>query len=181
MKVLAINGSHRKGNTETILKKILDGASSKGSKIELINLMDKNIYACKACSGCEENGTCNILDDFPRIFEKMLHADILVLGSPNYFNNVSALTKNFIDRMNAHWEDSRLKGKKVVLVMPGGQGPKSREKGMKVFEEFPRICKMQVIEKLSPQLDLPQEAQKDKQLMKKCFELGERLAEQKIP
>ena len=69
--------------------------------------------------------------------------------------------KNFIDRMNAHWEDPRLEGKKVVLVMPGGQGSESREKGMSAFEQFPKICKMQVVERISPQLDLAKEAQKN--------------------
>ncbi len=176
MKVLAVNGSHRKGNTETLLKRILDGAASKGAQIELINLMDKNVENCKACMGCEEKGTCNITDDFPKIFEKMANTDVLVLGSPNYFNNVSAVMKNFIDRMNAHWKDPRLEGKKVVLVMPGGQGKESREKGMDAFEQFPKICKMQVVERISPQLDLPKEAQKSQKLMQECFGLGKRIA-----
>jgi len=176
MKVLAINGSHRKGNTEAALKRILDGAKSGGAIIELINLREKKVETCKACMGCEEKGTCSIQDDMPRIFQKIAHADVLVLGSPNYFNNVTGLMKNFIDRMNAHWENPALKGKRVVLVMPGGQGEESREKGMKAFEEFPRICGMQVIEKIAPQLDLPQEASKDKELMEKCFGLGAKIS-----
>ncbi len=175
MKILAINGSHRKGNTEALLKKILDGAVGTGAKIELINLYDKHVETCKACIGCENNGTCNIGDEFPQIFEKMAIADIVIFGSPNYFNNVSGLMKNFIDRMNAHWEDARLEGKKVVLVMPGGQGTESREKGMRAFAEFPRICKMKIIEKLSPQLDLPKEAINDEKLMAKCLELGKKI------
>ncbi len=78
--------------------------------------------------------------------------------------------------MNAYWEDKRLHNKKVVLVMPGGQGKKSRQQGMNAFEQFPKICKMQVVERLSPQLDRSNEAQQDKALMQKCFELGEKLA-----
>lgn len=175
MFVIAINGSHRKGNTEAILKRILDGAKEKGAIIELVNLRDKKIETCKSCMGCENTGTCRIQDDFPRIFEKLARADALILGSPNYFNNVTAIMKNFIDRMNAHWQDERLKGKKTVLVMPGGQGKDSREKGMDAFRQFPEICKMKVIETLSPQLDLPTEAQKDEKLLQKCFELGEKL------
>ena len=176
MKVLAINGSHRKGNTEAILKRILDGAREKGAGIELINLREKNVETCKACMGCETNGTCNIEDDMPIIFQKILHSDVLVFGSPNYFNNVTTLMKNFIDRMNAHWENPSLKGKKAVLVMPGGQGKDSREKGMRAFEEFPKICGMEVIERISPQLDRAKEALGNKELMKKSFEDGERIA-----
>lgn len=176
MYILAINGSHRTGNTEILLKKILDGASSKGAKIELVNLKDKKIEMCKGCMGCETTGTCDISDDFPKILGKIFRAETLILGSPNYFNNVSALMKSLIDRMNAHWENSILKGKKVVLVMPGGYSQESIEKGMNAFSEFPRICKMEVIEKIMPHVDKPTEASQNKELMQKCFSLGERLA-----
>jgi multimeric flavodoxin WrbA len=176
MKILAINGSHRKGNTEAILKRVLDGARAKGAQIELINLRDQEVENCKACMACETTHSCRIQDDFPKIFQKMANADTLVLGSPNYFNNVSALMKKFIDRMNPHWEDPRLRGKKVVLVMPGGQGGKSAEAGLNAFEQFPKICQMKVIEKLAPKADRATEAQNDPELMEKCFSLGERLA-----
>ena len=176
MKVLAINGSHRKGNTEAILKEVLGGAASKGAQVELVSLREKNVENCKACSGCEDKGTCKIGDDFPHIFEKIVNADLIVLGSPNYFNNVSALTKNFIDRMNAHWEDPRLEGKKVVLVMPGGYSATSIGKGLSAFREFPKICKMKVIEEYAPLVDKPQEAEQNPAIMKECLELGKRIA-----
>ena len=176
MYIFAINGSHRKGNTEAILKKILDGAASKGAGIELVNLRDRNIENCKACMGCENTGTCRIQDDFPHIFEKMAVADVVVFGSPNYFNNVSALMKNFIDRMNADWQDPRLKGKKAVLVMPGGYSASSIEKGLRAFREFPRICKMKVVEEYAPIVDKPQEAGQNKAIMQECLELGKRIA-----
>lgn len=176
MKVLAINGSHRKGNTEAILKKILDGAASQGAHVELISLRDRNVENCKACSGCEDKGTCSIQDEFPRIFEKMVNTDILVLASPNYFNNVSALMKGFIDRMNAHWEDPRLEGKRVVLVMPGGYSASSIEKGLRAFQEFPRICKMKVIEEYAPLVDKPLEAAQNPAIMRECLDLGKRIA-----
>ena len=176
MKVLAISGSPRNGNTEAMLKRILDGAADKDASIELVRLHDTRIEECEGCAGCEETGTCRIQDEMPKLYSKTMLADVLVLGSPNYFNNVSALMKKFIDRMNAYWEDKRLHNKKVVLVMPGGQGKKSRQQGMNAFEQFPKICKMQVVERLSPQLDRSNEAQQDKALMQKCFELGEKLA-----
>jgi multimeric flavodoxin WrbA len=175
MKILAINGSHRKGNTEAILKKILDGASSKGAQVELVNLRERNVENCKACSGCEDEGTCNIGDEFPHIFEKLVNADLVVLGSPNYFNNVSALMKGFIDRMNAHWEDPRLEGKKAVLVMPGGYSASSIEKGLQAFREFPKICKMRVVEEYAPLVDKPQEAGENAAIMQECLELGKRI------
>ena len=179
MKVLAINGSPRNGNTEAMLKRVLDGAKSKGAVIELINLRDKRIEACTGCSGCEATGSCRLTDEMPHVYAKVMQADTLILGSPNYFNNVSSIMKAFIDRMNPYWEDERLKGKKVVLVMPGGQGEKSRNEGLHAFAQFPKICRMKVTEKISPQVDGPREASQDKALMQNCFELGERLVTEK--
>jgi len=176
MKILAINGSHRKGNTEAILKRVLDGAASNGAQVELVSLREKKVENCRACSGCEEKGTCRIHDEFPPIFEKLINADLVVLGSPNYFNNVSALMKNFIDRMNAHWEDPRLEGKRVVLVMPGGYSASSIEKGLRAFREFPKICKMLVVEEYAPLVDKPREAEKNPGIIKECLELGKRVA-----
>jgi len=113
----------------------------------------------KGCMGCETTNTCKIGDNFPKLFDKLLKADVLILASPNYFNNVSAMMKGFIDRMNAHWKNPAIAGKKVVLVMPGGYSKESIKRGMRAFEEFPRICKMTV----------------DKKLMQECLELGEKL------
>ncbi len=176
MKILAINGSHRKGNTEAMLKKILDGAGSKGAQIELINLREKNVENCKACMACETTGSCQTQDDFPKIFQKSVNADVLILGSPNYFNNVSALMKKFVDRMNPYWKDPRLREKKAVLVMPGGQGGNSEKEGMHAFEQFPKIAKMKVIERISQKVDRPQEAENSPKMMQKCFSLGQKLA-----
>ncbi|MBN2067071.1 MAG: flavodoxin family protein [Candidatus Diapherotrites archaeon] len=176
MKALAICGSPRKGNTEAMLKRVLDGAKSKGAGIELIRLIDKNILECDGCSGCEGTKSCRISDEMPQIYAKVMDADALVLGSPNYFNNVSSLMKKFIDRMNPYWQDKRLQGKKVALVMPGGYSKESIEKGMRAFEEFPRICKMQVVGKIGEVLENPNEARSNEKLMKQCFELGEKLA-----
>lgn len=46
MKVLALNGSPRKGwNTEILLKHALEGAASQGADTELIHLYDLNFKA----------------------------------------------------------------------------------------------------------------------------------------
>ncbi len=179
MKVLAICGSPRDGNTEAMLKSILTGAKSKGAAIELVRLRDLKIEFCDGCGSCEKTGKCRILDEMQPLYRKTLEADTLILGSPNYFNNVSAIMKNFFDRFNPYWENPRLKGKKVVLAMPGGYNRESIEKGLKVFEEFPRICKMEVVERIGSVLEGPREARKNENLMKQCFEAGQKLVVEK--
>ncbi|MBD3256495.1 MAG: hypothetical protein GF383_15475 [Candidatus Lokiarchaeota archaeon] len=99
MKVLAIIGSPRKnGNVSLLAENVLKGAHENGHDIELINLYDYNIEFCKGCWSCAKNGRCVINDDFEQIFRKVREADVIVLGSPVYWANVSAIMKNFLDR-----------------------------------------------------------------------------------
>ncbi|MBU1120813.1 MAG: flavodoxin family protein [archaeon] len=179
MKILAVCGSPRKGNTEAMLKRILDGAKGNGTEIELVLLRDKDIKLCDGLAQCENTHSCVIQDEMIPLYGKIFAADLIVLGSPTYFNNVSALMKNFIDRMNPFWEDERLKGKRVVLVSVGGQGGSSVKKCENAMREFCEICRMKVIDSLRAKADSQNQAQKNEKLMKKCFEFGKKLAERK--
>jgi len=96
-RILGICGSARKnGNTATLLQAVLDAAEIES---ELIFLSDLAIGFCTGCLSCvKHKGVCVKKDDMPGLLEKMLAAQALVLGSPNYYYNVSGLMKNMIDR-----------------------------------------------------------------------------------
>jgi multimeric flavodoxin WrbA len=102
MKAVAINGSPRKGgNTEILLKRVLETLNSAGWDTELIRVGGKNIHGCLACYKCFENKDmkCARKDDiFNECMERLLHADAMILGSPTYFTDVSAELKALIDR-----------------------------------------------------------------------------------
>jgi len=54
---------------------------------------------CAECWHCVESGKCSLNDDFTqKLVPKILDASALVIGTPVFFNNVSAVVKNFIDR-----------------------------------------------------------------------------------
>jgi multimeric flavodoxin WrbA len=100
---LAISGSPRQnGNTETLLRRCLDRLATHGVAGELVSLSGKTIRGCRACGGCAESRdqTCpgNSDDDFAPIFEKMVRADILVVGSPVYFGSATPETMALLDR-----------------------------------------------------------------------------------
>ncbi len=127
LKILFISGSSRKGNTEYILSKIYEAIDTDSK--ELILLKDKDIKFCKGCLACYAKTGCAIKDDTEAILAKMLKANILVLGTPNYYENVSGLMKNFMDRCHPFYEYSLIRGKKVILVYVGGgekKGTKER-------------------------------------------------------
>jgi multimeric flavodoxin WrbA len=95
--ILGICGSARKkGNTATLLREVLAAA---GLESELVFLSDLSIGFCSGCLSCvQQKGVCVKKDDMQELLEKMLAAQALVLGSPNYYYDVSGLMKNMIDR-----------------------------------------------------------------------------------
>lgn len=117
MKTLIISGSPRKGNTEFVLNKVYK--SIQGEK-ELILLRNKNIKHCAGCLYCDEHKKCAIQDDMQNLYSKLQEADVIVLGTPNYFDNVPGLMKDFIDRTNPFYETDKLKGKKLITIVTGG-------------------------------------------------------------
>jgi multimeric flavodoxin WrbA len=102
MYALAVNGSPRKGgNTETLLKQVIETLDEAGWNTELIQVGAKKIRGCIACFKCFENKDlrCSVKNDiFNEVMEKMLKADALILGSPTYFTDVSAELKALLDR-----------------------------------------------------------------------------------
>lgn len=102
MKVLAVNGSPRKGgNTEILLKTVLTQLEDAGWKTEFTQIGGRPIRGCMACGKCREkqNMQCSITtDDFNGLMAKMIEADALLLGSPTYFTDVSSEMKALLDR-----------------------------------------------------------------------------------
>lgn len=100
MKVIGISGSARKdGNTSILMNTIFEELHKENIETELIQLAGTIIEPCKACWGCSEKRNCiHGNDTFREIFEKILYADGIVLGSPVYSANVSANMQAFIER-----------------------------------------------------------------------------------
>ncbi len=94
MKVLYVSGSPRRGgNTEILLERAR--AITGG---ELVRLADLSYAPCRSCWACRKGEECVIRDDLTPILDGLPGFQALVIGSPVHFNNVSALTKAFIDR-----------------------------------------------------------------------------------
>jgi multimeric flavodoxin WrbA len=125
MKVVGICGSPRRGNTEWMLRRLLEAVALRGAETELILLRRKNIKGCNGCLTCEKGGkaregVCTIRDDMQEIYPKLTEADCLVLGTPVYFEMLSGLLKNFIDRTCPIWP--RLEGKLFVGIAVAEEG-----------------------------------------------------------
>lgn len=104
MKIVSIQGSPRRSqNTAAIMGKILEGARSSGAEITQFTINEMKIHPCLACDQCKKTGFCVVNDDMRLIYDALDEARGLVLGTPIYFDHVSAQTKIFLDRLYAYF------------------------------------------------------------------------------
>ncbi len=104
IKILAINGSHRRNGTTTRLTRAaLAGAAAVGAATEMIRLVDKDIRFCANCLACYGDlnariAPCVLNDDLNAILKKIAAADGVLFTSPVHCGFVSARMTNFIHR-----------------------------------------------------------------------------------
>lgn len=100
MKIVIINGSHRKnGSTALILNELSQELKKYDDvDVQLIHVADLSLNYCVGCSTCYKIGKCIYRDDVEALSSDIANADGIILGSPTYVSNVSAQMKTIIDR-----------------------------------------------------------------------------------
>ena len=102
MKILVLNGSPKKENSDTlrITRAFLDGMSDAApQEIELIHVIDRHIEYCTGCFSCmRSGGGCIHDDDMKTILERMLESDLLLFSFPLYCYGMPAPLKALVDR-----------------------------------------------------------------------------------
>lgn len=98
IKIVAICGSPRKGNTYSVLNTITESFPNIDYKIFM--LKDMNFEMCKGCYSCVVRGEekCPLKDDRDMILREIANSDGVIFSSPTYSHMISALMKNFFDR-----------------------------------------------------------------------------------
>jgi multimeric flavodoxin WrbA len=129
MKILGINASPKGSKSQTLrlVNAVLNGAKSSGCEVELVDLCKLKIEYCNACGICHKKGKCYKKDDFQGLYRKLLAADGLVMGSPNYFLSVTAQMKTLIDRMAYAVHCQLFAGKYTVNVATSGGAGQDRQ------------------------------------------------------
>jgi len=101
LKVCGIVGSPKKnGNVDLLVSEVLRGTESQGVTTHKIYLNDLKIKPCQSCGVDPSPKYCIYDDDMKTIYDALEKCDAIVLGSPVYFDTVSAQVKLVIDRCN---------------------------------------------------------------------------------
>ncbi|MHA2140145.1 MAG: flavodoxin family protein [Candidatus Thorarchaeota archaeon] len=102
--ILGINGSPKgeRSNSRFLLSKALEAASKVlGSEsTAILDIVDFQIRYCTGCDVCVRKKPCpeSEHDDMPKIEEKMVQADAIIIAAPSYFTSVPGILKDLIDR-----------------------------------------------------------------------------------
>ena len=175
MRVVGICGSPRKGNTEWMLRKLLEGIASDGAETELVLLREKEIKACDGCLSCEaggreRKGVCRIEDDMQQIYYKLIEADALAIGTPVYFEMLSGLLKNFMDRTCPIWPRLELKPIVGVAVAEENIG-----KAVENLRTYASVCGMRWVGHVTALVKTPKQVSKDRNIERRLERLGREL------
>jgi multimeric flavodoxin WrbA len=123
MKVTAFIGSARKKHTYKSTESFLKKLHLLGNvDYEIIRLSEYNLGTCKGCKLCLDRGEelCNLKDDRNILLEKMKASDGVIFASPNYSFHVSALMKQFLDRLGFFFHRPQFFGKTFTSIVAQG-------------------------------------------------------------
>jgi multimeric flavodoxin WrbA len=122
LKILGISGSTRSEEASGVYKIVKTVLENTGVDYEFVSMRGKKISGCIACLGCAKDNVCKVTDDMAPLRDKIVEADAYVIGAPNYYTTLNAVTHAFIERwfQFRHQEGNLLWGKLGVAVGVGG-------------------------------------------------------------
>ncbi len=99
MKIVAINGSERDGNTADVLRYAASVAEENGVELEAVDLRTLRMSRCGPCGDCNDRPIpCELRDDIPDVVAKMVAADGIILAAPVHGFGTASLMQTFIER-----------------------------------------------------------------------------------
>jgi len=131
MKILIITSSFRKkGNTFRIIDNLIRRLTVEAARVDItlevqtIDLADARLSYCRGCRVCFDKGEsfCPYWDEIAPIKAAMQAADVWILASPVYVEDVNGVMKTFLDRMAHVNHRPEFAGKYACLLTTSGAG-----------------------------------------------------------
>jgi multimeric flavodoxin WrbA len=180
MKALLINGSPRNfGSTSILLEKVRQGLIRNGYETKTYCLGDMDISYCKGCKHCYETGECLIKDDMDIIMGDLADSDLLVMGTPSYWGDVTGQMKVFFDRSTPYCDTnpklrfvSKMKSGMAIAVRTG-TAEKETEDILDMIGHYFGHMGIKPIGRLSVTgIDSPGDLASNSGYLQKAFEMG---------
>jgi len=124
--ILGLSGSPRAdGNTDIVVRRAMEGTAAKtGKAADFIRVADFTLQHCIGCRQCMTLGRCALKgDDLDQIMSHFFAAEIMIIGSPVYWNSPPGIMKDLMDRSHGWYTDQGIFAAKraaIISVATGG-------------------------------------------------------------
>lgn len=128
MKILAIHGSPREGNSKILLDEAIKICCADNHEVTLIKPCELNLSGCTACDGCSNTGLCIIRDDMDKIYPLLKNYERIIVATPIFFFGIPAQFKILVDRCQCLWYEkyvlkktnpNHIKRKALIMIVGG--------------------------------------------------------------
>ena len=151
--VLGLVGSpNREGRTYQMVASALEGASKAGAQVELVQLADHVVEACKDCLPweCMKTLKCQYEDPaFEYLSDRLLHCGAVVLGAPIYWWDTTGMVKYLILKMfRVYARSAPLAGLPALGIGIAGGTGNGLVSGLRPVYHFFQMLQMRALEPL---------------------------------
>ena len=139
MKIFVISGSPRLQGTHFAVNYALNYLKEKGAEVRYFSVSRKTINFCLHCDYCvKKKEGCIHKDDMEEVYENLIWADGVIIGTPVYQGNVSGQLKTLMDRCRAILAKNPkiLRGKVGMAIAVGGDRNGGQEIALRTIHDF---------------------------------------------
>ena len=151
--VLGVSGSPRHAATDILVQATLLGAAAVAADVttEFVSLAGKRVEPCNGCAPCNAAARCLIDDDMRPLYDRLLAADAIIVGSPVYYGAPTALCKAFMERVQGLGiREKRLRLKVGGAIATGGSRSGGQESTLAALHLWFQILDMLPVGITSP-------------------------------
>jgi len=189
-RLICILGSPRRdGNSDTLAKRFMLGASESGIESKIIIPSELGISWCTGDNQCFKDGRCIIRDGMNEIYELVINSKWLLIATPVYFMGPPAPLKAFIDRFQAVWARARILNsfdpddperreshKAYAIVVASQSNPKMVKPALSIIKAFFNVTGFSYGgELIATGLESKNDALRNKDISERAYSLGRNL------
>jgi FMN reductase len=121
--LLVVGSLHENSVTRIVINHLADNLSADGCEVQLLDFIDDPLPLFNPDTVWEQ-------DFYPELKRKVVAAEVIVLGTPDYHGSISSTLKNFLDHF---WKE--FGGKMFTTVVA------SHEKGLTVHDQLRTVAR----------------------------------------